>query len=162
MFQNNEVINSDSYLLHGHSIYMHTLKSCESFIDFSTPRQHDNLTEYTGPVANFVFKSSEFDSEISTPGTKFKMKMNVSHSFPIIPGKVTQLPIEVNNDFNKTILTVYQAVLLQTSYQSENNSIVIDPDYMHVYNNTIVLYGIPGSIGSLSFSLSSIGNQEID
>lgn len=163
LFRNNQVINSDpnsESLIHGHSIYMHSLDSCKSITKFTKkPKIGTNYVEYSGPVARFIFENST-RNEISTAGTKFKVKMHIiNNKVPIIPGKVTDLPIEVNDDFNRTVFRIYQALLKTDPHNSHNMS--IDPKYVHIYYNQILLYGSPGDGGNVTFSLSSIGDEEV-
>ena len=160
VFRNNRLINSGSMthsesLVHGNSIYMHSLKSCESVMSLRSPFiTNSNYTEYSGKVVRVIFQNSTGD-EISTAGTKFKVKMNITYDFPVIPGKITDLPIEINDDFNRTVYRIYQALL------KSNNSMSLDPNYVNVYYNKILLYGRPGEQGNVAFSLSSIGEEEI-
>ena len=159
-FRNNRLINSGSMthsesLVHGHSIYMHSLKSCKSVMSLRSPFiTNSYYTEYSGKVVRVIFQNSTGD-EILTAGTKFKVKMNITYDFPVIPGKITHLPIEINDDFNRTVYRIYQALL------KSNNSMLLDPNYMNVYYNKILLYGRPGERGNVTFSLSSIGEEEI-
>ena len=163
-FSNNSVIQRDTSrrsVLAGHSIYMHSLRSCRSVVDFNKkPSQsEDGNIDYRGIVAHVEFENStdEFD-EISTPGTWFKVTTNVIGSFPIVPGKLTDLPIEVNDDFNRTVYRVYEAILKPDSGSSNMS---LDLSYTHIYFNKVLIYGSPHDTGNITFSLSSIGDVEV-
>ena len=161
LFRNNYVISNQSHsesLIHGNSIYMHSLDSCKSIIWFNRSINGTDYLRYSGPIANFTFQNST-RNEISTAGTKFKVKLDIISNFPIIPGKVTDLPIEVNDDFNRRVFRVYRALLKADPQNSHD--MLIDPKYVHVYYNQILLHGTPGDRGNLTFSLSSIGDVEV-
>lgn len=157
-FRNNYVTSNIESLIHGNSIYMHSLGSCKSIIQFGTAINRTDCIKYSGPIADFVFENST-KNEISTAGTKFKVNLDIIDYFPIIPGKVMELPIEVNDDFNRNVLRVYQA-LLKTDPQNKHD-MLIDPKYVHLYYNQILLHGTPGDKGNVTFSLSSIGDIEV-
>ena len=159
-FKNNTV-SSSSHGSFDNSIFMYIVQSCKSIIDFTkcVPLDHNsNSCEYTGPIARFIFRNS-MGKEIKSAGTNFRAKRDITGIFPIIPGKLTELPIEVIDNFDQKVLRVYQAIL---STDPENHgNMSLDPAYMHIYDNKIILYGSPGDKGNVSFSLSSVVDLEI-
>ncbi len=155
-FNNNSVNSNDCYSRqYGQSIFLYSIKSCIRTINLLNLTQM-NRYHSKHSVVKFIFENSS-RKEISTEGTKFVMKqsINSSQKLLIIPGKVTDLPVTVNDDFDEEVCTVYQAIVRD----SKGSTVSIDPGYVQVFNNSILLYGNPGVEGNISLSISR--NTEI-
>ena len=134
IFRNNRIANGVSYSvssLNG-SIHMHSLKSCEGLIDFTPKNSINGTMEFRGPVARFVFQNitSPGEKVITTAVRKFRITMNITGDLLFVPGKVTQLPIEVTDDFKRTTVGVYQATLLRSDHNFHDIS--LPSDYTHI------------------------------
>ncbi len=154
-FKNNTVQEDKNF---GHTMFIHSVKSCTTIVNFSVPVYNDSgYLQYLGQVARFDFENvTTLKKQMSSGYASFKAKKNITGIISFIPGKLTELPLEVSDDFGNIVPKLHQATL-----ENSNDNISIDPAYTQTFLKKILLCGKPGTTANISFSLSIIKREEI-
>ena len=140
----------------GNSIHASTIKYCH--------RHFNNCT--TDPsnifscIANFLFPKDDINSasyQLATSGVKFNFKGDQSLlPLQVIPGKTFDIPIEMVDEFNHHVPSLYQLKL------SGNSSSYIPRNYATLFNTTGTrIYGNPGDHVELTV-FNKAGLQETE
>lgn len=129
----------------GHSIFSASLKTCIFACNPGLVKQASR-NETFNCVGNFVF-TEDINCEVSSSGGLFKVDNSrfTNGQLYIYPGRDIKLPISVENDFNQVINTVYFA----TIQNHGDSSITTKRAQTYVSDRRLILYGKPGSNGTL-------------
>lgn len=136
----NERRNSRELGQYGHSIYATTVEPCYS----SKGCILGNKT-FTC-IGNFIFEDvTKYD--ISTAGKYIRLNRETSKEVWVIPGKLTELPIETLNDLSEKVSSIYHVSIKNTKKKS---NISIDSAYTYLSDKFIRFSGKPGDKANLT------------
>lgn len=133
---------------HGHSIYATTVEPCYSSKSKGcTIEMYKNKT-FTC-IGNFIFKDkTEYD--ISTAGKYIRLNGETSkQAWYVIPGKLTELPIETLNDLSKNVSSIYHVSI-------EKSNVSIDSAYTYLSDKFIRFLGKPGDKADITLKTSDV------
>lgn len=127
--------------LYGHSIYTSTIEPCYNSESkgCTRPEYHNQTFDCIG---NFSFQGG-IDHDLSTSGGRIILReemISKSNILWIIPGKLTELPIQTLNDFSEEVSCVYHASIASKNKKSK---IALDNAYTYLSNKSIKIYGKP-------------------
>ncbi len=130
--------SADSYQNQGPSIFATTLKPCYTGCLFKTLESYN---ETFSCIANFSFEN-EVQSEVSTRGKEI---IYISNRTYAIPGNTFKLSIELKDDLDNEINTLYHVYI----QKDEKHDVSIASEYTYIPNNIIKLFGTPGNRANL-------------
>ena len=113
---------------YGHSLYATTIYPCYN----TGGCNHTSISEAFNCIGNFTFIDLVL-YDISTAGSETKLTQNDS-IVRVIPGKVTQLPIETLNELSHEVMTDYYVTI-------HNSNVTVDDAFTIISNKSIKLYG---------------------
>ena len=128
---------------YGHSLYATTIYPCYN----TGGCNHTSISEAFNCIGNFTFIDQVL-YEISTAGKETKLTQNDS-IVRVIPGKVTQLPIETLNELSHEVMTDYYVTI-------DNSNITVDEAFTIISKKSIKLYGKHGDKADLVLETVSI------
>ena len=131
----------------GNSIFMTSINSCKQYC----LQHHAKINSFTlnpfndSCIGQFIY--TNHSNQIATNGKAIIVTENISN---VIPGHKFLLPIKAIDDLDQDVtkIMVYQCSVVSRSTES----ITIGPAFNFVTNNTLVLYGEPGSRGDIVLS----------
>ena len=124
----------------GNSIFLSSIYPCQA--------NNNSLLSVINSIANFTFHGYN-TLEVATLGYRFETTDN-STVMTAVPGKISNIAINIVDDASNKIKSVY------TAYVSNKSKVKIDPAYTYIINNKIRLLGKPNSTGNLSLSLLAL------
>lgn len=143
-FKNNSIKNENRASPHqqrGHSIFLYSLSPCRS------PTNDKSVEDTLKDIANIYFKDYKVN-EVSTLASHYTNVSDVPTAY--IPGKETNLNIEVEDDTN----TIVTQVTFHASLSGKSADIDLDPAYEFVSNGIIKFIGEPSSTATLSILIN--------
>ena len=136
------IFHGNNASLDGKDIFITTLRPCRALCPKNVSA--NDPKSILSCIANFVFSESHSESPLSTRPQYFRL--NTSDPMRVIPGSKYYLPLLALDEANSSL----SGLVYQASTDSEN--ITIDPAFMQVSHNIIVLHGISGDKGHLHLS----------
>ena len=122
--------------------------SCERYIKGDKPSPLETFNQSC--LGHFHFFDNIPD-QIGTDGSHFTL--TEPPLFQIIPGREYHVPVDITDEFGNNALPV---TVFQPFVKSEDAH--VDPAFLLVTNNTVVLEGNPGSQGSLTLVSARSGD----
>ena len=127
----------------GNSIFMTSINSCKQYCSLYHTKNNSH-TFNISCIGNFTYTNDS--NQIATSAKAITVR-NMSSSLDIIPGHEFLLPIKAVDDLDQDVtkIMVYKSSVVSHSTEP----ITIGPAFNFVTNNTLVLYGKPGSSGDI-------------
>lgn len=149
LFQNNvagaEGRNGSLLGQYGHSIYATTIEPCYNLKGCTLELYNVTFT----CIGNFIFE----DKTIYGKYTRLNEEMLDSESvIRIIPGKLTELPIETLNDLSEKVSSVYHVSVNNKG----KSSVSVDSAFTYLSNKSIRLFGKPGDRAEIKLETVSV------
>ena len=150
MFTSNDVISSPCN--YGRSLFSASLLACAS--DCHGDYTVLNASTALSCVANFTFVNSSAEDQVSMAGSNFV----IHESLPsmVIPGKKFKLNISVIDALNNSVNSFLRSYLKPIN----NLRLAIDSAYDYIADNTLLIYGSPGAVGTIH--LENVGYHTVD
>ena len=128
----------------GNSIFMTSINSCKQHCSQYDNSNASNLFN-DSCIGQFIY--TNHSNQIATEAKAINVTENISD---VIPGHEFLLPIKAIDDLDQDVtkIMVYQSSVVRHSTEP----ITIGPAFNFVTNNTLVLYGEPGSRGDIVLS----------
>ena len=145
----------------GHDIVSPSLQTCITACNHPTEGFKRTTHHYAHTftcVGTFIFHAADIKCHLSTSGGQFQINKTMflgdNQYFKVYPGRKTNLPISVINDYYQTIDAVYYATLSQNT-----SSVKLGQPYTYISNRKVQLNGQPGSDSVLR--LQKLGYREL-
>ncbi len=145
----------------GHDIFSPSLQTCITACNHPTEGFERTTHHYAHTftcVGTFIFHGADIKCHLSTSGGQFQINKTMflgdNQYFQVYPGRKTNLPISVINDYYQTIDAVYYATLSQNT-----SSVKLGQPYTYISNRKVQLNGQPGSDSVLR--LQKLGYREL-
>lgn len=124
---------------YGHSMFVSTLYPC--FYGCSD-KKINNYNETFECIGDFKFVNRSA-YEISTYCREIRPSIELFKPFPIIPGKLTKLPVILKDELSNEIQTASR-VYIQQNNSDPQYTIKIDASFIYTSDNIVRLFGTPG------------------
>ena len=143
---------------HGASIFTTTLRPCRRGCCDNNRQMNMCDTNDTEKdlgfscIGNFNFSGNR-NNEISTSGAKFNWTNDSSTPLLVPPGRDVHLPFKLLDDLDQETFGLYHVSV------QRDDEIKLDPANSYISDETVRLYGNPGSVATLQ--LATTGFREI-
>lgn len=151
--RNLATLDSRSDANNGNSIYMTSLHSCVFFCTLNTSAEltTDNYFSCIGDTHFESCRHCTRDVEVATQAHNFRVSDKTTTStLYAIPGRVISLPVNVFDDLNNAVDSVYRVQVINS------REITVDPEYDYVSSGNIKLYGPSKKNGTLVIELAGL------
>ena len=136
----------------GNSIFMTSINSCKKYCSHHQNNSHTLHPFNNSCIGNYIYTNNS--NQIATGAKAINVTKNISD---VIPGHEFLLPIKAVDELDQDVtkIMVYQSSVVDHSTEP----ITIGPAFNFVTNNTLILYGEPGSRGDIV--LSALGHGTV-
>ena len=134
---------------YGQSIFATSLKPCMYACS------EELASKLFSCIGNFTYGDQLAEDVISSSGRSFNLDKSQTLPLQVTPGKEFELPINITDDFQHKVRTVYYT----TVSNDEGSNITTDEAYSYLYDRRMMLFGEPNSTGRLN--LFKTGFREI-
>ena len=144
---------------YGASIFTTTLRPCRRGCcdinqQVNTCDMNDTEKDFGFSCIGSFYFSSNRTNEVSTSGANFMWNNDSSNHLLVPPGRDVVLPFQLLDDLGQETFGLYHV-----SVDCHNDLIKLDPANSYISDNTVRLYGNPGSRATLQ--LATTGFREI-